>query len=147
MFKLLYDVFDQITKAPILNMHQHHGRYGCPCCLHDIHGGTMLYPAWTEYPLRTQDSINDVAIQAEGECSIVDETKGKGVFSHIIDLLVGTPIDYALCALTSGKEACWKIIFLINKKENWLRSNQPAPTLGRAPQSIYMLYWTYLLRE
>ena len=66
----------------------------------------MFYPARTEYPLRTQDSINDAAIQAEEECSIVDGIKGKSVFSHIVDLPVGTPIDYALCALTSGKEAC-----------------------------------------
>ena len=58
----------------------------------------MLYPR-TGYLLRTDDSINDAAIPAKVECSIVDGIKGKSVLSQVVDLPVGAPIDYMHCVL------------------------------------------------
>lgn len=98
--KPLFGVFDLIAKAPILNMHQHNGRYGCSSCLHPgVHIGTMVYPPGTDYPLRIHNSINNAAIEAEEEGIIVNGIKGKSALSPIIDLSLGTPIDYMHCVL------------------------------------------------
>jgi len=39
-FNPLFGVFDQ---APILNMHQFDGEYGCPVCLHPGQGNPRIY--------------------------------------------------------------------------------------------------------
>ena len=56
----LFGLFDLVAKAPVLNMKQFNGQYGCPTCLHpgEILGrGARIYPPMQTYPLRTSNCI------------------------------------------------------------------------------------------
>lgn len=56
-------------------------------------------PPGTERQLRTHDSITNAAAEAEEKGTVVDGIKGKSALSPIIDLTLGTPIDYMYCSL------------------------------------------------
>ena len=65
-FQPLFGSFDLVAKAPILNMHQFNGEYGCPSCLHPgVHTSSRYYLPGTEYPLRTNDNNMQNATEAE----------------------------------------------------------------------------------
>ncbi len=82
--KPLYGVFDMIAKAPLMNMNQHNGKYGCPSCLHPglRLGHTQTYPPGDF----TEQSFENAAAKAERISSVVDGIKGKTVLSKIIDI-------------------------------------------------------------
>ena len=48
-FQPLFGLFDLVAKAPILNMHQFNGEYGCPSCLHPgVHTSSRYYLPGTD---------------------------------------------------------------------------------------------------
>ena len=99
LFKPLFGVFDLIAKAPMLNMVQFNGKYGCPSCLHPGKWiNTRVYPPGTNYPLRTVASIEAAAVTAT-EHAPVEGIKGHSVLSSFVDLPLAAPIDYMHCVL------------------------------------------------
>ena len=99
LLKPLFGVFDLIAKAPILNMVQFNGKYGCPSCLHPGKWiNAMVYPPGTNYPPRTAASIRAAAERAEEDAPI-EGIKSHSILSSIVNLPLAAPIDYMHCVL------------------------------------------------
>lgn len=97
----LFGVFDLVAKAPILNMIQFNGKYGCSTCLN---AGQSCQQRWvylpdSTYPERTHKSIIEAATEAVSINKCVDGIKGESCLAALVDLVDGVPIDYMHCVL------------------------------------------------
>ena len=96
---LLNGIFDLIAKAPLVNMKQFNGEYGCLTCTHP---GTYIHPRSRVYlpniepvpTARTHEAIMQAAVQAETSGVPVHSIKGISVLASSINLVDGIPIDY-----------------------------------------------------
>ena len=129
-FKPLFGVFDLIAKAPVLNMVQFNGEYGCPTCLHrGSWDSTRIYLPMEECALRTTRKMNKTAVTAQNKGSPHLGIKGNSVFTSIVDWEFGAPVDYMHCVLEGVTKR------LLNK---WVEScNHSSPFyIGRKIQAI-----------
>lgn len=146
-FSPLFGSFDLIAKAPVLNMHQFNGLYGCPTCLHPGEWiGSRYYLPHSTYASRTNDSVMKAAIKAETEHTIVDGIKGKSVLTNVIDLVDGAPVDYMHCVLEGVMK--WLIerwfsasshnhpCYIGRQVDYFLLYQCPPHDFSRAPRSI-----------
>lgn len=155
--KPLYGVFDMIAKAPVLNMHQFNGAYGCPSCEHPgvRIGRTQTYPPGTDYPSRTTETIMKFASEAEEKKEVVKGIKGISVLASLVDIACGAPIDYMHCILEGVvKRLLEKWLsstgqpYYINKSkleqiDSSLVAQTPPHDFARAPRSIskHRAFW------
>lgn len=93
---LLTGIFDLIAKAPILNMKQFNGAYGCSTCTHPgtRQCNTRVYLPAVECTPRTDETFLDAAEEAERTGEPKNGVKGKSVLSTCLDLVDGVPVDY-----------------------------------------------------
>ena len=93
---LLTGIFDLIAKAPILNMKQFNGKYGCSTCTHPGTrlGNTRVYLPSVECTPRTDKTFLEAAEEAERTGEPEKGVKGKSVLSTCLDLVDGVPVDY-----------------------------------------------------
>ncbi len=145
--KPLYGVFDMIAKAPILNMNQFNGKYGCPSCFHPGKNfeRTQTYPPSTlNYPLRTTTLIQSDGKKADKDGTIINGIKGSTILGSIVDLALGSPVDYMHCVLEGVvKRLLEKWItsprtpYYLNKhKIERITHQRPPHDFTRAPRSI-----------
>lgn len=149
-FQPWFGSFDFVAKAPILNMHQFNGEYGCPSCLHPgIHTSSRYYLPGTEYPLRTNDSILEDAEEAERSGKCINGIKGKSVLTGVFDLVKGVPVDYMHCVLegvtkwmlnkwvsSSNHNCAYYVGRDVSKMDSQLLDQRPPHDFSRAPRSI-----------
>jgi len=96
---LLNGIFDLVAKAPVVNMTQFNGEYGCLVCTHPgchISRGRHVYlPNHEPSPVaRTHASIMKAAQEAEASGVPVRGIKGISVLANSLDLVDGIPVDY-----------------------------------------------------
>ena len=93
---LQYGIFDQVAKAPVVNMIQFNDQHGCLTCTHPgsshIRGRRIYNPSSVSMS-RKHKSVMDAAQQAERSGVRVRGIKGISVLSKILDLVDGIPID------------------------------------------------------
>jgi len=149
-FQPLFGSFDMVAKAPILNMNQFNGKYGCPSCLHPgVHTASRYYLPDTEYPIRTNDNNLQNAMEAEVKGTRINGIKGKSVLSGIVDLVNGVPLDYMHCVLegvtkwmldkwvSSPNHSCaYYIGRVLGRLDAQLLDQCPPHDFSRAPRSI-----------
>ena len=99
--KPLFGVFDLVAKAPVLNMNQFNGKYGCPSCLHPgvRVDGVQTYPPGIDYKLRTNDSMIMRGAEAERRQSVIKGIKDPSILEAFVDLALGAQTDYMHCVL------------------------------------------------
>ena len=96
---LLNGIFDLVAKAPVVNMMQFNGKYGCLACTHpgsQVSRGCHVYlPNHEPSPVaRTHASIMEAAREAEDSGVPVLGIKGVSVLADSLDLVDGIPVDY-----------------------------------------------------
>ena len=157
-FKPLIGVFDLVAKAPILNMHQFNGKYGCSSCL--IPGvwnsGSRRYLPGEKYPRRTHNSILTAANQASHTKTVVKGIKGPSILKSILNLVDGVPLDYmhnVLEGVVKRMLHCWfdsqnhaehyYIGRSVKQVDKLLLNQRPPIEFSRAPRSIelHLKYW------
>ena len=95
--KLLTGVFDLLAKAPLLNMKQFNGKYGCSTCTHPgtrLTNNARIYLPTTEANPRTHQTIMAAAKEAEVSGVAVRGIKGVSVLATSLDLVESVPVDY-----------------------------------------------------
>lgn len=99
-FEPLFGSFDFVAKAPILDMHQFNGKYGCPSCLNPgVRTASQYYLPDNHYDLRSNESVIKDAKEAENKGKVINGIKGQSVLSGVVDLVQGIPLDYMHCVL------------------------------------------------
>ena len=150
--KPLFGVFDTIAKAPVMNMKQFNGKYGCPTCLNPgtrQHTCTQVYLPGNEYPTRSNTSIHRDADEAEWSGTAVNGIKGRSKLSGFVDLPNAIPMDYMHCVLegvvkwlleawvSSTSHGCAHYIGRrVKQVDSELLNQCPPHEFGRAPRSI-----------
>ncbi len=149
-FEPLFGSFDLVAKAPILNMHQFNGAYGCPSCLNPgVRTTSQYYLPHHHYDLRTNDSVIINANEADSKGEVTCGIKGHSVLSGIIDLVQGVPIDYMHCILegvvkwllekwftSKNHGQPYYIGTSVNSIDSLLLIQRPPHDFSRAPRSI-----------
>ena len=95
--KLLIGVFDLLAKAPLLDMKQFDGQYGCSTCTHPgtrLTNNARIYLPTTEANPRTHQTIMAAAKEAEVSGAVVRGIKGVSVLATSLDLVESVPVDY-----------------------------------------------------
>lgn len=147
--KPLFGVFDLVAKAPIMNMMQFNGKYGCPSCLHPglRVGRLQTYPPGS-YTLRTSTSIKMAADKAEKDIAVIDGIKGSSILAKIVDVPLGAPTDYMHCVLEGVVKrlldqwisSTFKPYYINKRKieqiDESLIIQRPPHDFSRAPRSI-----------
>ena len=157
--KLLFGIFDLIAKAPMLNMNQFNGAYGCPTCLHpgmSSSPGARVYLPGTIYPIRSLLDIRNAIAESKEQGNTIRGIKGVSPIAGYLHLVNGIPIDYMHCvaegvvkyllvAWTDSKRH--KEHFSIRKHlqdiDQCLLNQLPPHEFTRAPRSIvfHLSYW------
>lgn len=156
-FQPWYGLFDLVAKAPILNMMQFNGKYGCPTCLHPgTWTSTRYYLPGQSYSLRTNEQVIENAEEAETSNSIVKGIKGKSALTNVVDLVNSIPVDYMHCVLEGVTKwmlekwfssTCHRSPFYLGKFLKKVDANlldqHPPHDFSRAPRSIqkHRKYW------
>ena len=158
---LLNGIFDLIAKAPLVNMKQFNGEYGCLTCTHP---GTYIHPRSRVYlpniepvpTARTHEAIMQAAVQAETSGVPVHGIKGISVLASSINLVDGIPIDYmdaVLEGVTKWLMRAWfksenhaQPFYLgrsVQQIDRILMQQHPPSEFSRAPRSIreHGSYW------
>lgn len=149
-FEPLFGSFDLVAKAPILNMHQFNGEYGCPSCLNPgVRTASRYYLPDCHYDLRTNDSVVANANEADSKGKVVNGIKGHSVLSGVVDLVKGIPIDYMHCILegvvkwllekwftSKNHGEPYYIGTSVNSIDSLLLTQHPPHEFSRAPRSI-----------
>lgn len=98
--KLLFGVFDLVSKAKVLNMKQFNGVCGCPTCVHPgEHRGSHIYLPDSSYPLRTLAGIEKAIVEDHKCGTIIDGIKDVSPLHNYVHLVDGVPTDYMHCVL------------------------------------------------
>lgn len=158
---LLNGVFDLVAKAPIVNMTQFNGKYGCLVCTHPgstLSRGCRVYLPDIDPPpvARTHEHVLIAAQKAVqsgvSECGI----KGNSVLSDVLDLVDGIPIDYMHAVLEGvtrwllhtwlNSENHQKPYYLgrkVQQIDELLMKQRPPSDFSRPPRSLkrHMKYW------
>ena len=128
--KLLNGIFDLVAKAPIVNMIQFNGKYGCLACTHP--GSHHLRSRHVYLPnsepltaARTHAGVMKAAQEAERSGVPVLGIKGTSVLADSLDLVDGIPVDYMHAVLEGVTR--WLL-------HNWFKSenHQEPYYLGRS---------------
>ena len=95
--KLLTGIFDLVAKAPLLNMKQFNGKYGCSSCTHPgtrLSNNSRIYLPAIKADPRTHQTIMAAAKTADTLGTPVMGIKGISVLSTSLDLVNSIPVDY-----------------------------------------------------
>ena len=87
-------IFYMVAKAPMLNMTQFNGVSGCNMSSSWCMDFDKNYLPGQEYVLRTDQSINEAAKDAERNKVVVEGIKERYVLNDILDLVKYVPIEY-----------------------------------------------------
>ena len=158
---LLNAVFDLVAKAPILNMKQFNGMYGCLVCTHPgttVSRSTRVYLPNIDPPpiARTHASVMQAATEAEAGNITVRGIKGISVLAFSLDLVDGIPVDYmhsVLEGVTRWLLHAWfksenhREAFYLGQStshiDDLLLKQRPPSEFSRPPRSIrkHLNYW------
>ena len=94
--KLLLAVFDFPARSSATNTKQFNGEYGCLYCFEkgEMHNGARIYRPALNVELRTNNSMNTLALRADETGKAQCGVKGSCVLGQYIEIPECIPIDY-----------------------------------------------------
>ncbi len=159
---LLNGVFDLVAKAPLVNMKQFNGEYGCLTCTHPgtlVTRGVRVYLPNAHPPpeARTHETTMQAATEAKSTgVSSVRGIKGVSFPAPILNLANSIPVDYMHAVLegvtkwllhawfdSENHSEAYYIGRSIRQADSLLLSQRPPSELSRPPRSIqkHLSYW------